>query len=101
MKRLAVFFAGLMIVVFAGAQVLAQDVVRMRFGHVAPPMHAQHKASEWFAQYVEKESGGRIKCSTHPQGQLAGDRQSQPQPFHGAVERPAHLMEGLEHLLQL
>jgi TRAP-type C4-dicarboxylate transport system substrate-binding protein len=47
MKRLAVFFAVVMIVVFAGAQVLAQDVVRMRFGHVAPPMHAQHKASEW------------------------------------------------------
>jgi len=48
----------------------AADVVRMRFGHVAPPMHAQHKASELFARYVEKESGGRIKCSTHPKGQL-------------------------------
>ncbi|WP_419661308.1 DctP3: C4-TRAP dicarboxylate transporter periplasmatic binding protein [Desulfosarcina variabilis str. Montpellier] len=48
----------------------AADVVRMRFGHVAPPMHAQAKAAEYFAQYVEKESGGRIKCSTHPQGQL-------------------------------
>ncbi len=47
MKRVAVFFAAMMIVVFAAAQVLAQDVVRMRFGHVAPPMHAQHKASEW------------------------------------------------------
>ncbi len=53
-----------------GSQVWAADVVRMRFGHVAPPMHAQHKASEWFAQYVEKESGGRIQCSTHPKGQL-------------------------------
>ena len=52
------------------SQIWAADVVRMRFGHVAPPMHAQHKASEWFAQYVEKESGGRIKCSTHPKGQL-------------------------------
>jgi len=70
MKRVAVFLAGLMIVVFASGQVFAQNVIRMRFGHVAPPMHAQHKASEWFAQYVEKESGGRIKCSTHPQGQL-------------------------------
>lgn len=47
MKRLAVFFAVMMIVVFAGAQVLAQDVIRMRFGHVAPPMHAQRKSSEW------------------------------------------------------
>jgi TRAP-type C4-dicarboxylate transport system substrate-binding protein len=47
MKRLAVFFAVLMVVVFAGAQVLAQDVIRMRFGHVAPPMHAQRKSSKW------------------------------------------------------
>lgn len=46
------------------------DVIRMRFGHVAPPMHAQAKAADWFAKYVETESGGRIKCSTHPQGQL-------------------------------
>ena len=60
----------ILILSVAGSQVFAADVVRMRFGHVAPPMHAQHKASEWFAQYVEKESGGRIKCSTHPKGQL-------------------------------
>jgi hypothetical protein len=40
MKRLVIFFTGLMIVVFASTQVFAQDVVRMRFGHVAPPMHA-------------------------------------------------------------
>jgi tripartite ATP-independent transporter DctP family solute receptor len=70
MKRLAVFLAGLMIVAFGSTQVFAQEVIRMRFGHVAPPMHAQNKAAEWFAQYVEKESGGRIKCSVHPQGQL-------------------------------
>jgi tripartite ATP-independent transporter DctP family solute receptor len=70
MRRSMVFLVGLLVVVFMGSQAMAQDVVRMRFGHVAPPMHAQHKASEWFAQYVEKESGGRIKCSTHPQGQL-------------------------------
>lgn len=70
MKRVAMFLSVLMIVAFTATQVLAQDVIRMRFGHVAPPMHAQHKASEWFAQYVERESGGRIKCSTHPQGQL-------------------------------
>jgi len=86
MKRLVIFFTGLMIVVFASTQVFAQDVVRMRFGHVAPPMHAQHKASEWFAQYVEKESGGRIKCSTHPQGQLGAHNQMLEQLQVGTLE---------------
>jgi tripartite ATP-independent transporter DctP family solute receptor len=70
MKKWMVLLAGILVVLFMGSQATAQTVVRMRFGHVAPPMHAQHKASDWFAQYVEKESAGRIKCSTHPQGQL-------------------------------
>jgi TRAP-type C4-dicarboxylate transport system substrate-binding protein len=86
MKRLTVFFVVLMIVGFAGAQVFAQDVIRMRFGHVAPPMHAQHKAAEWFAQYVEKESGGRIKCSVHPQGQLGAHNQMLEQLQIGTLE---------------
>lgn len=70
MKRWFLALIAIMILGLLGAQVQAAEVVRMRFGHVAPPMHAQHKASDWFAQYVEKESGGRIKCSTHPKGQL-------------------------------
>jgi tripartite ATP-independent transporter DctP family solute receptor len=70
MKKSALVFMSLIIGVFLCSQVYAQEVIRMRFGHVAPPMHAQHKAAEWFAHYVEKESGGRIKCSVHPQGQL-------------------------------
>ena len=70
MKKLTVFLAGILILGFICSPLWAADVIRMRFGHVAPPMHAQHKASEYFAQYVEKESNGRIKCSTHPKGQL-------------------------------
>jgi tripartite ATP-independent transporter DctP family solute receptor len=70
MKKLTVFLASILVLGFISSPVRAADVIRMRFGHVAPPMHAQHKASEYFAQYVEKESGGRIKCSTHPKGQL-------------------------------
>ena len=70
MKKLMVFLAGILVLGFICSPARAADVIRMRFGHVAPPMHAQHKAAEYFAQYVERESGGRIKCSTHPKGQL-------------------------------
>ncbi len=70
MKKRNMFMTVVFILGLTCSQIWAADVVRMRFGHVAPPMHAQHKASEWFAQYVEKESGGRIKVSTHPKGQL-------------------------------
>ncbi len=70
MRKSIAILAGMLIGVFAFSAAMAQDVVRMRFGHVAPPMHAQAKAADYFAQWVEKESGGRIKCSTHPKGQL-------------------------------
>jgi tripartite ATP-independent transporter DctP family solute receptor len=70
MKRLTIFMIWILILFFSFSQVWAADVIRMRFGHVAPPMHTQHKAAVWFAQYVEKESGGRIKCSVHPGGEL-------------------------------
>lgn len=86
MRRMAVIFFLLVAVLFVIPQAFGQEVVRMRFGHVAPPMHAQHKASEWFAQYVEKESGGRIKCSTHPQGQLGAHNQMLEQLQVGTLE---------------
>lgn len=70
MKKMGVFLAGVLFLAFISSPGWSADVIRMRFGHVAPPMHAQHKAAEYFAQYVERESGGRIKCSVHPKGQL-------------------------------
>lgn len=70
MKKATTILAAMVIIMFTCSPAPAEDVIRMRFGHVAPPMHAQHKAAEYFAQYVEKESNGRIKCSVHPKGQL-------------------------------
>ena len=87
MKRvLSVVFLTLFLTVLTGGAALADDVYRMRFGHVAPPMHAQHKASEYFAKWVEKESNGRIKCSTHPQGQLGSHIQMLEQLQVGVLE---------------
>jgi len=70
MRKSCVFFITIISLGLICSPAWSADVIRMRFGHVAPPMHAQAKAAEWFAKYVEKESGGRIVCSTHPQGQL-------------------------------
>ncbi len=70
MKKLTGILAGMCILCILCSQAWAAEVIRMRFGHVAPPVHAQHKAAEYFAKYVEEKSGGRIKCSTHPRGQL-------------------------------
>jgi tripartite ATP-independent transporter DctP family solute receptor len=74
--RKGMILASLFLVTFWSLSLsVAAEPIRMRFGHVAPPMHAQHKGALWFADYVEKHSGGRIKCSVHPSGQLGAHNQ--------------------------
>lgn len=51
----------------------AEEVYKIRFGHVAPPPHPQNKAALFFKDYVEKKSNGRIQVSVHPLGQLGGE----------------------------
>ena len=50
-KCCVILFAGILLGLVC-SPAWAADVVRMRFGHVAPPMHAQAKAADWFAEYV-------------------------------------------------
>jgi TRAP-type C4-dicarboxylate transport system substrate-binding protein len=38
----------------------------MKFGHVAPPVHAQHKAAEYFSSYIEKESNWKQRLKNQP-----------------------------------
>lgn len=75
MKRWTISVLLVLVMVWSISPALAADVIRIRFGHVAPPMHAQHKGALWFADYVEKQSGGRLKCSVHPSGQLGSHNQ--------------------------
>ena len=45
-----------------------------KFAHVAPIIHADHRAAMHFKDYVESKSHGRIEVSVHPAGQLGGER---------------------------
>lgn len=56
-----------------GAPLAAQDVVKLRIAHMVPPMHvAHHQLLTPWAQRLEKDSGGRIKCEIYPSMQLGG-----------------------------
>ena len=57
----------------ASSSLGAGKTYKIRFGHVAPPPHPQHKAALYFKDYVERKSGGRIQVSVHPLGQLGGE----------------------------
>ena len=63
---------GLVIVTLIPALSYSQTF-KIRFGHVAPPIHGQHKGALHFKNLVEMASGGRIQVSVHPAGQLGGE----------------------------
>ncbi len=45
-----------------------------KFAHIAPVVHADHRAALHFKDYVESKSNGRIEVSIYPAGQLGGER---------------------------
>lgn len=51
----------------------AQEPIKLRIAHFVPPMHVAHRLllAPW-AERVEKDSGGRIKCELYPSMQLGG-----------------------------
>jgi tripartite ATP-independent transporter DctP family solute receptor len=53
---------------------LAEKPIKIRLGHVAPPITVQHYNAEFFKKYVEAHSNGRIQVSLYPTGQLGGER---------------------------
>jgi tripartite ATP-independent transporter DctP family solute receptor len=75
MKKSLSITCGLVLILtfMAGAAFSAEQVYKIRFGHVAPPPHPQNLGAVHFKNYVEKFSGGRIQVSIHPVGQLGGE----------------------------
>lgn len=59
-----------------GRPLRAQEPVKLRISHFVPPMHAAQTMllAPW-AQRVEKDSGGRIRCEIYPSMQLGGKPQ--------------------------
>ncbi|MGQ9647818.1 MAG: TRAP transporter substrate-binding protein [Thermodesulfobacteriota bacterium] len=70
MKKWVLLIMVVLITVWIVPKGFATEPYRVRIGHVAPPMHAQHKAAVWLAEYLDKESKGKIKASAHPSSQL-------------------------------
>jgi len=52
----------------------AEDTIEIKFGYAPPPGMSPHEAFAKFKEVLEKISGGKIKVSLFPAGQLGGDR---------------------------
>jgi len=73
MKKVALWIGLLLMLVWTFPQIALSQTYKIRFGHVAPPIHGQHKGALHFKNLVELASGGRIQVSVHPAGQLGGE----------------------------
>lgn len=61
----------------------------IRFGHVGPPFHGQHKGAEAFANYVTEKTGGEISIKVFPMGQLGPEMSMAEQVQSGTLDMAA------------
>lgn len=57
---------------FAGANA---QTTELKLSHFVPPNHTFHKWAVAWGEQLEKESGGRLKLTIYPNGQLVGPPQ--------------------------
>lgn len=57
----------------------------VKYGHVAPLFHGQHKGALAFKEYVEEKTKGEIEVQVFPLGQLGGERSMAEQVQAGTL----------------
>lgn len=81
--RLIILAAAVAALLTAPAAALADKV---KFGHVAPPFHGQHKGIVAFADYVKAKTNGKIDIAVFPLGQLGPERSMAEQVQNGTLQ---------------
>ncbi len=83
------------VVSFGWAGSAAAQTTELKLSHFAPPKHAFHLwATEW-AQRLEKESGGRLKVTIYPNGQLGGPPNRQFDAARNGISDIAFTLHGV------
>lgn len=73
-----------------GRQLRAQEPIKLRISHFVPPTHvAQTQLLAPWAQRIEQDSGGRIRCELYPSMQLGG---KPPELYRQAVQGAVDLV---------
>lgn len=67
-------FATLLVAISLAPLASAQAATTLTFAHAHPVEDSQHLAAERFAERVEERSGGELKVSLFPNGQLGNDQ---------------------------
>jgi tripartite ATP-independent transporter DctP family solute receptor len=68
---------------------ISEAKIVVKYGHVGPPIHGQHKGALAFAKYVADKTKGEIEVQVFPLGQLGGERSMAEQVQAGTLHMAA------------
>ena len=71
------------------------QTIELKLSHFVPPQHAFHKWVTAWAEKIEKESGGRLKFTIYPNGQLVGPPQRQLDAARNGITDIAWVLHGV------
>src|SRR5215467_3885833 len=81
--------------VFGIASAQAQETITLKLSHFVPPQHAFHKWVVGWTEKIEKESGGRLKFTIYPNGQLVGPPNRQFDAARNGITDMAFVLHGV------
>lgn len=83
MKRTALISVLTVLFMFTASTALAE--MNLKLGMPAPPSHPHTIGNKWFADYVEKRTGGEVTIDVFPMSELGGERSMAEQVQGGTL----------------
>jgi len=71
------------------------QTIELKLSHFIPPNHTYHKWAQGWAERLEKESGGRLKITIYPNGQLVGPPNRQFDAARNGITDIAFVLHGV------
>jgi len=78
-----------------GVNAAQAQTIELKLSHFVPPNHAYHKWAMAWADQLAKDSGGRLKVTIYPNGQLAGPPNRQLDAARNGVADIAFVLHGV------
>ena len=73
----------------------AAETIELKLSHFVPPQHTFHRWAVAWTERLEKESGGRLKFTIYPNGQLVGPPNRQFDAARNGVTDIAWVLHGV------
>src|SRR5215813_6091308 len=74
---------------------LPAQTIELKLSHFIPPNHTYHKWAQMWAEQLDKESGGRLKVTIYPNGQLVGPPNRQFDAARNGITDIAFVLHGV------